>query len=325
MRDAGRSRPAALCHAAERRPAHSPPSGRSSARRHSGGRARGPALGSEGAGYAGAARSSRAAGRAVPLPARGKGRGRPRTPQRTATPARPRLRAPGTGAQSSPRTRPPCPHRGRQPPRESAAPPPSLHLPPRAPQPGAAPSTAAQPRPAALTFRRRPGNGVERRSPPPFRHWLQRRSAARGMAAAHVSRGAGIRVAPPRFRPRALLGAVVRCGAPGCPHKVSACHANTALSVSDSVQTKQYLLYAAGVSALGLGFASLPCYGSTQPYLRPSALLQLFWASFCPQATVRFCDLVVYTETRNLAFIHVILECGIYSIKRAFLLNESAT
>lgn len=205
VRDAGRSRPAALCHAAERRPAHSPPSGRSSARRHSGGRARGPALGSEGAGYAGAARSSRAAGRAVPLPARGKGRGRPRTPQRTATPARPRLRAPGTGAQSSPRTRPPCPHRGRQPPRESAAPPPGLHLPPRAPQPGAAPSTAAQPRPAALTFRRRPGNGVERRSPPPFRHWLQRRSAARGMAAAHVSRGAGIRVAPPRFRPRALL------------------------------------------------------------------------------------------------------------------------
>lgn len=74
-----------------------------------------------------------------------------------------------------------------------------------------------------------------------------------------------------------------------------------------------------------LGFASLPCYDSTQPYLRPSALLQLFWASFCPQATVRFCDLVIYTETRNLAFIHVILECGIYSIKRAFLLNESAT
>lgn len=74
-----------------------------------------------------------------------------------------------------------------------------------------------------------------------------------------------------------------------------------------------------------LGFASLPCYGSTQPYLRPSALPQLFWASFCPQATVRFCDLVIYTETRNLAFIHVILECGIYSIKRAFLLNESAT
>lgn len=218
---------------------------------------------------------SRGQGRASPR--QGKGRGRPRTPQRTATPARPRLRAPGTGAQSSPRTRPPCPHRGRQPPRESAAPPPGLHLPPRAPQPGAAPSTAAQPRPAALTFRRRPGNGVERRSPPPFRHWLQRRSAARGMAAAHVSRGAGIRVAPPRFRPRALLGAVVRCGAPGCPHKVSACHANTALSVSDSVQTKQYLVYAAGVSAcqaLGLCLTAV---------LRQHTALP---ETFCPSAAI---------------------------------------
>lgn len=38
---------------------------------------------------------------------------------------------------------------------------------------------------------------------------------------------------------------------------------------------------------------------------------------------MKFCDLVIYTETRALTFIQVIPEREIYSVKRAFLLNES--
>lgn len=149
VRDAGRSRPAALCHAAERRPAHSPPSGRSSARRHSGGRARGPALGSEGAGYAGAARSSRAAGRAVPLPAR----------ERVAAalgPPRERRRPPGRG--SAPRARGPSPPPG-----------------PGRPAPTAAGSRPEKARPPLPAFTCRPARlsraplPAQRRSPDPPR------------------------------------------------------------------------------------------------------------------------------------------------------------
>lgn len=225
-------------------------------------------------------------GRREKLPSRGQGRAAPRPGKGSRPPSDP----PENG-DARPAAAPRPGHGGPVlPPDPAALPPPRPAAAPRKRGPPSRPSPAA-PRASAGRRSQHSGAAPTRRAhlPPPAR---QRRRTALApalppLAAAPLGGagngrrarqpGGGDPRGPAPLPAPGSAGAVVRCGAPGCPHKVSACHANTALSVSDSVQTKQYLVYAAGVSAcqaLGLCLTAV---------LRQHTALP---ETFCPSAAI---------------------------------------